>query len=267
VTELVIRGTLRTTILSDWRTFCKEFDIPEADYREAFGGKPRSMHSLFQNDVDDLDYQSQDERFSRLSHDIAKQRGIAAATWYYQERLANFGIIDQLRSHFGLLRTGVFARFQDYYRWSRWDKVLFLASVPRLDEWSMSPALVSNNAESDKSMARWKRVMFSPFLAVAKYIKHSINLITGSKKGEEKVLNLTETDADSTPLTRFLQSFREVISFQSVFKSIGVAVGAGNYIVIPFRILDGIIDWFAHVYQLAFPFILALFLYFDIACY
>ena len=79
-------------------------------------------------------------------------------------------------------------------------------------------------------------------------------------------LNFQEVVKPSV-LIRFRNDLIDILLFQSVFRSLGVAFSRGEYGVIIFRLIDGILDWFSYFYQVLFPFILLFFFCLVVECY
>jgi len=276
-TELVFRATLRLDFLMSWRVFCKQFDIPEDVYREAFGGKPKSLKDYHQGrkDLTNPALMSQKMRYYSTAAHIAKKLRNKLALWNFEERVECFGIIDKLLAHFQMLDVGMFSRFRDYCVWSRWNRVLYLGAVPSKNEgkWNQTLTLATNRIDPFKDDALSRNTSHGAVVDVlgrgagglGRFLKKSVATVSGNV-ASDRILNYEE-DTEQTALVRFIHDLMDILLFQGVLRSIGVAINRKEYGAIVFRLVDGVFDWFSYQYQVMFPFILLFFFYLVIQCY
>lgn len=278
--ELVLRIVLRLDKLMDWKKFCAEFDISEAEYTEAFGGKPLSLKSYYQGrkDAHDKKYMSQKDRYYVTAAAMARKMKNKDAVWNFQEETVAVGFFDMLLQGLGLLDTGVFSRYKSYSVWSRWNKILFLATVPQKNAgawYGDCMSLASNHEGVAIADEQGTRNTSKSNMAVQAAAKSAMNVVDAFKKkadmlqgknSEFTYLNFN-SDAELSPLMRFREQSLDILFFEGVAKSIGIAVSRGEYLVVPFRFVDGMVDYVAYLYQLCFPFVLVFFMVILVLCY
>lgn len=275
--ELVLRDVIDLGALSHWKSFCKQFNISREDYISAFEGRPLSLKSRKQGNMDERDpnYVSKEARYRNQAGRIATTVDNSLAVWAFVEPVVSFGIVDRILVAIGLKQTGVFQRYRDYYVWSRWEKVLFLSPVPRSpDERCSSKMLASNRKlavhdgdgdqiEDDTSgyASGTKRRCCS--MEASKSCVRS--LIFGKHK-KETFLNFYD-DAEMSPLRKFLKNMIDILMFGEMYKSVYAAIRTRNLQEIPFRVIDGFIEWVNYTLQVTFPLTLIFFYYLVVACY
>lgn len=302
--ELVLRDVLNLEALSNWRTFCKCFDIRKEDYIEAFDGRPKSLKSRKQGTLDEhaLEYMNKEARYYYRAGQIATNLRNNLAIWTFIEPIVSFGIVDSILVSIGLKKTGVFHRYRDYYVWSRWEKVLFLPLVPSSsNERCQSRLLLSNRKslslriissggagggaggngdntssemmigeEEDTSGGTSSRPFHSDkqrFLfpcSLSGLIQRIRNLL--GWEARESYLNF-DPDVEETLLKRFIHDMIGILLFGNLYKSVEASIKQRTFQEIPFRIMDGMIEWVNYVLQASFPLTLIFFYYLVFACY
>jgi len=210
----------------------------------------------------------------------------------YKEGVDNFGIVDKILIGLGLEHRGIFNRYNDYAVWSRWQRVLFLPRVPTYDSgldkysdsnWNQTNQLASNfrgkkqgrlgrthgsQGAKGGALRRWclaiKHNIGACFSALS-----SVQMPWRTRQGHPPAkiyLNFSQKSSQS-PTRRFLGELLSILMFTSVYRSIRVAIDRGQYHIIPFRLIDGLLDWLSYMYQIVFPFAILFFFYLAFFCY
>ena len=196
------------------------------------------------------------------------------ATWYFVEETVSFGMFDRFYVWLGLKDTGIFNRYRDYYVWSRWEKVLFLAPVPTADVRCRSKLLASNiidemideeerTEQSERASSYRSRITTNT--TTKSWIGRKFRELL-MKEEKKEFLNF-DSSAELTPLRRFLKDLVGILLFGEMYKSLRAAIKTQNVFEIPFRIVDGFIEWGNYFIQISFPIVLIGFYYLVFACY
>jgi hypothetical protein len=264
VVELLIMDVLDIDALRNWRAFCSRFDISKRDYIAAFNNKPKSIYGPRQarRDDDDPNYLDQETRYRRQAGQIARQLQNRAAMWQFIESTTNFGLVDSLLAEVGLKSTGIFQRYKNYCCWSRWEKVLFLPSCPASPSERCESKLLASNCldEGEDTTTRASRRE-----GCCQRFTSSIRSCLGLS--ERKQFINFDHDAEQTPLQRFLRDLVGILLFGNLYKSLHAAIKTRNYIEIPFRLIDGVIEWVNYTIQVTFPISLLGFYFLVFKCY
>ena len=93
-----------------------------------------------------------------------------------------------------------------------------------------------------------------------------LRLLIGAQKDADSWINYYE-NSDDTVFERFWDEIQLTIFFGDLIKSITVAVGRRQFLSIPLRIVDALLQWFAYVYLLLYPFVLVAAFGIIIQCY
>lgn len=282
--ELVFRIVLDLDALTNWRVFCANFDISHETYRDALDGKTRSLKAYRQGrrDARDPHYMSKKDRYYARAAKIAHKLRNAYAEWYFKEDVVLFGMFDNIFFKLGVLDTGVFSRFRSFCVWSRWSKLLFVANVPSKNDgkWYNDCKLLASNflpKNHELDEVRSKETSASGIVGNVENVaaQSAMNILAGLKKkanalqGKSEgltILNFSD-EAELTPWQRFRDQSIDIFLFEGVVRSIGVAVRRREWYVIPFRFVDGMIDWFAFMYQICYPFVIIFFTVLLFLCY
>lgn len=119
---------------------------------------------------------------------------------------------------------GVFYRLQDFQTWSRWRKVLFLASIPKVEE------LFEKNKYGDD--------------IVKKELERR-------SKDDQPIANF-QKDIQN-PLRAFQKKRITVLEFRKLRENFRFALYLGKYDRAILSIFDGIMEWIAYIVQVGFP--------------
>jgi len=244
--------------------------------------------------IRDLNLMGKEGRFTAMSASYAVHSNNKAAIWQFKEVCEQFGVVDRILVALGLIDYGIYNRFHDYTVWNRWTKILFTCATPVKGEYNSSMLLASNRAHALEITKRRKEqeakapkgpketasvstrglsAIASSVTVVGKSMK-SIGLAEGAKewitlvrggKVDTGFLNFDKEDFDLTPIQRFMELLKDKVLLKGLAKGVGIAVRRGEYHEIPFRVLDGLIEWFSTVYQLSFGFVIAFFAYLVLA--
>jgi len=257
--ELVFRDVLDLEALRHWKSFCRQFDIPREAYSNAFGGSPKSLCSRDQGfkDQNDPSFLNKETRLQRAAAQVAVRLNNKLATWNYVEATASFGALDALLVGLGVKHTGIFHRYLDYYCWSRWEKVLFLPSVPRDARTRCESRLLTSNAIKDDDN-NGDETRGSCLTKGCRRCKRRTRPQTFLNFDENSDLSLTQ---------RFINDLLGILLFANLSKSLKAALKTRNYQEVPFRIVDGVIEWINYLLQVSFPITLCAFYYLVFKCY
>jgi hypothetical protein len=250
------------------RSMSKYMNVSLCDYRQ--GRKDSTNPNLM----------SKKGRYQHQAAKVARETKNKLAIWNFVEEVHQFGVIDQLAVMVRFMDTGMFMRYSSYYTWSRWGRVLYLCPTPKIDEWNKSRILACNRLPAPETVkskgshsTRTMQAMVSvgdglvgQTTSVRKFFKSQVDLLRGGVRSDD-FLNFDNEDFDATPMERFADLIVNKLLFKGVAKSVGTAIRRGDYYEIPFRLVDGLIDWFSYLYQLSFTFIIFFFMYLVLACY
>jgi hypothetical protein len=261
--EMVIRATLRLEWLEIPRAFCAELDFPEDAYEEALGGN--KMQSLWDldtayHDKSNPEFMSPKDRLWYQAGEYAINTGNKAAIAQFTERLEHFGMMDRVLQSLGILNVGIFQRYPGFACWSHWEKILYLAPCPLPGEKYNSDILASNRddklSDNNSLSASQSRTTSRKFSLMKR----------GLGPSKSPYINFSLT-TDYSGLTRFILDILYTVLLQAMIFAVKVACRRKMFISAIFRLLDGIFEVFAYVYQVCFPFVLILFGYLVVECY
>jgi hypothetical protein len=262
--EARIRATLDFHALSSPRIFCRAYDIDVEDYKAAFSGEMRPLKSasIAAKDAADERFMTETDVIWRWAGDIARKKSLANADWQFSGYLIHFGVFDQLLINLGLSDRGLFRRFIEYRTWSTWDEVLFLSAIPlRGVVETCVTTLKSTNEEM--AVMGLRQDSFDP----EKLAIELTSTVPIHAPLNEEYLNFNPEFHALTPTERFAWGVIQTLLFQSMWDSVRVAWEKNAFGAIPFRILDGLIEWLSHLIQVSFPLMLAGFAILILACY
>jgi hypothetical protein len=265
IVELLFRDVLDLDALRSWKAFCTKFDVPKQEYIEAFDGKPKCIFSRKQAKIDNCDpsYLDKDTRYRRQAGEIAIQCKNDGAVWQFVETTTSFGVVDSLLVSLGIKRTGIFQRYQDYCCWSRWERILFLPQCPTTPEDRCQSKLLASNC-FDMSEGSTTRTS-SRELTMIQKLYSPIRSCFGWDD-QKKFLNF-EGDEEQTLIKRFIKDIIGILLLGNMYKSLHAAFKTRNYIEVPFRFVDGVIEWFNYTIQVTFPLTLIGFYFLVFHCY
>jgi len=145
--ELTIRSTLRLHYVSDWRSFCKAFEVEEDAYQKALFGfsslslKDRAVATEDMGNPDNA-VDNEDVWWLQLAA-LAVETRNARALAFFEGLPATFERVSlrkiaraalnwfSPRSHGVVGPDIIFGRYSKYYTWSKWEKVMFLPPPQR----------------------------------------------------------------------------------------------------------------------------------------
>jgi len=96
--------------------------------------------------------------------------------------------------------------------------------------------------------------------------KRRLRMLVGAQKDSDGFINYY-ANSDQSTLERFVDEIQLTLFFGDVIKSLTTALSRGQYISLPFRVVDGFIQWFSYIYIICYPFMLFVALGFIIGCY
>jgi hypothetical protein len=285
--ECRLRATLDLHTLANPRAFCRAYNIHPDCYRSCFDGKMISLRNgrIAMEDALDESFMSEIDVVWHWASTIAKEKNLQNAIWQFSPNLVNFGVVDSLLIRLGWSTHGVFRRFPEYRTWSLWEKVLFLSPVPNKHS-SFPQSLPSNE------IARRISMNFVPL----KSTQEDLQQLTdsgrwspsdgGDKEKQDRKIGYFDPESFAkqemnkveylnfdpnyhiySPFERFIFHVFETLRFESLIQSVSVAYEHGKYSSIPFRIFDGLIEWFSYLIQVLFPLMLAGMGAMILACY
>ncbi|GMH71297.1 hypothetical protein TrLO_g1922 [Triparma laevis f. longispina] len=235
--ELIIQKTLYLNMLKDYKRFAKWIGEDEGTVMAACGGKGECLYNRERalEDQENTEYMNGTEAWDWRCAEAAKKLGRRFAVEEYDKPFAYFGWENKLYEIVtGKHDTAIFNKLENYRVWSRWENVLFMATIPEKGTWQ--------GKEADKANKEVKSTLEHPFR------NHAII-------------------AGTSPLRLFLAEVVQVVTFIYFFKCVRQCYKNKNYSAMIFRIFDGFANWFCYVYQLFFPFFIIWALFYMPSCY
>ena len=258
VLEVLLCGELLLEPFYTNQTLCDTYDIDEAVYDEVVGG-PIKDRKVATQDAKDPHFMSPKDKLWIASARVAKELHRDEAMKQFEEVREYFGIFDRLlKPRLG----GIFARYVDYYTWSRWDKVLFLPRVPKIGETSTFKGLASIAPSAPVHRQ----------FSIAKAISTARNALTDEKDeeedhGDERLFMNFNPDSHKPSMYRFFLSVIDVFKCRTLKQSVGTAYRRRKYHQIPFRLFDGMFEYFSFSFIcFVFPSALLLYAYLIFGC-
>jgi len=251
--ELVFRSVLDNAALSSSKLLCHKFDIDEQVFRDAVKGDGfdwrTGVHSaeLANEDSASLRFQDPKQKVWTVGERYALQTKNQMATWVFKERNVHFDVLFSWLSFIGLGGTAIFRRYQHYQTWSRWEKILFLSPCSKV-----RPAGQDSYEVLESYVPR----------SLASYQDET----AATKSGKKSYLNDSWT-TDYDVMTRFVLDIVYTLTLRNYYRSVRMAIKRGFLPAIAFRIVDGIVEVFAYLYQILFPFTLVGFMILLFSCY
>lgn len=226
VIEMVLRSELLLEPLDFSDLLCETYDIDKEDYKREVGGEIQDAALAIMDDANPI-YLSPKDRFWDACGKVAVEEKNDEAMWQFTESAAYFGVFD---AYFEPRHGGVFKRYDHYFTWSRWEKVLFMCGVPEIGKSSTFIGIASN------------------------------------RNSKELFMNENPTSQRAAWI-RFLIAILEVLMCKSMVQSVTTVYRREKYHHIPFRFLDGVFEWFAFFFvTLIFPGCLLFYLYLIFGC-
>lgn len=217
---MVIQATLQLQILESVERTCKEYDIDPEVYKQALRDNygPLKDKKLAKLDDNNPEYMSKKERLWHMLAEYAEAKGIPEAADQFRKKLELFGIIERIMFTLKIVDNAQFHRFAAFRTWSRWEKILYLAPIPVADADSIS-AQASNGSrmalmDLDEAFDHVERSDFEEFIRAI---------------------------------------FRVFFLFEFV-DMIKLSIRVESYFELPWRVFDGILQYFSYTVQIIFPF-------------
>jgi hypothetical protein len=230
--EVVIRKSLHLSWLKSAKIFSKEFGITEEALLDACDGDVNLFKNLkvAQKDVVDRTYMTQDEIVYQQCIEAARRTNNKAALQELEKPAVYFGIFDKMFSTLFASKTrGMFEKFSAYRTWSRWEKVLFMAPLPDLED-----LLVLDR--------RGQSTVQDKFITVVPTVT-------------EPFANFNPKEFATTPIQLFVNHVLDVITFRFMWRGLTQSWEDEKYASFAFRIFDGFLEWMTYMTQLLFPLI------------
>mmetsp|Transcript_12718 Transcript_12718/g.29561 ORF Transcript_12718/g.29561 Transcript_12718/m.29561 type:complete len:377 (+) Transcript_12718:402-1532(+) len=232
--ELVLQDVLLRRALANATLFAEEFDVSVEAIKEACDGDPHVLRNphVASRDQNDTDFMHNDEVVKHLCRQVALDMKNKEAIIEYEKPRIYFG---RLMKHYKYLlghRTGggIFDRTSAYRTWSRWEKVLFLAKVPDLDE-TLYTDPVTGQVKIVKELEEITSTPDKPFANLTR---------------DSTIVGNIEWDV-------FLNYYLKVLSFRMMAQMLWRALEERKFALFVFRFFDGILQWSAFVLQVVFP--------------
>lgn len=222
VCELIIQKCLDLNVLKNPQAFAHHYHVDKDKVVAACGGNGQGLFNrrLALEDQEDVKYMNGQEAMDHRCASTAKRLGKTFAIEEYEKKNSYFGFEGKIMEFFtGRTTLGIFNKLEDYRVWSRWEKVLFMAEVPKGKPWE--------NEEENKKVVS---TLHEPF--------KNHNVIAGSNSSKAFLLQILET----------------LILYQT-YKNVKRCWRNKNYFAAASRVFFGVFDWFAVAFQLAFPFV------------
>jgi len=263
--ELTIRSTLRMHLLEDYREFCRVFEIDENDYQNAlsdFRNLSLVDEQIAHRDAHDVEYaiDEEDSWWIQLT-ELASETGNNRAFDFFKGKNTSFSSVN-FRSIYRKIRRlivseredlpgpdVIFGRFYASYCWSKWERVMFLPSLPG-----------SRKLKGKRSSYKVSSVLHRPVLHDA-----GVRAMMDDDGDDAAITADVEPDESQTTFMgrlrsvlndrvyRTLQEISVVLSFQSFVVSIYNSVKRKERFGVLFSILYGVIEWLAYVRQTSWP--------------
>lgn len=238
--EVAMQSFLRFRYLTSARLFADKFKITEEEILLACDDDPSLLYddALSRNDRKDIANKDDSELFEHFcmekSHKDSLNKEVRneftkMSTVFGKLEQKLFIFIDKLTSFLGFNpfeELCVFNRHIGFRTWSRWEKILYLAKVPKLDD------LFELNCDDipiiKKIFEKVKHTKKKPFF----------NFSTESRIDIQQSLKIRQF---------------EVLSFQALRNNLRKALYERDYDRFIFWCINGIFEWLAYVVQFAFP--------------
>jgi hypothetical protein len=171
-----------------------------------------------------------DEKVYQQCIEAARRTNNKAALQELEKTAVYFGIFDKMFSTVFVTKTrGMFEKFSAYRTWSRWEKVLFMAPLPDLED-----LLVLNRRGQSAVQEK---------------------LITAVPTVFEPFANFNPKECATTPNQLFANHVLDVITFRFMWRGLTQSWEDEKYASFAFRILDGFWKWMTYMTQLLFPYV------------
>lgn len=262
--ECRIRAALDLNALKNPLRFCATYDIDPSDYKAVFNGYMPSLRSkrVSEADAANPDYMSETDVIWKMASEVAQSKGLGNAMWQFSQHLSGFSVFE----HFlvkASWSTPIFGRFRSYRTWSLWEEVLFLPPVPSKGNLASYPGVLASTYEERRLHSPQGRE--SVIAELHEMDEKPFGLQVRGNNSE--YLNFSPEYNLYTPSERFYWHVLDTLRLVELWRSMVVAANKRNYWEIPFRLLDGAIEWLSHIIQLLFPLTLLGFMVLNILCY
>jgi hypothetical protein len=250
ILELVFCVELRL----EWLLLPEQF-IPNLgcdDYMEKVGG-PLYDAKISEVDRENPIYMTIEDKIWHGAMIYSKTSGKKEALWQYKEDVVVFGWFDYIARRLGILHTGIFNRYNNYCVWSRWDKVLFLATVPKIGKMEMENGRMICTEVSD-----WKELPSNKNKAAQAAADSNSNSASASggkiKAISNSMLKMASTPSAKVPLLnydpasswssakRFAREYSRLLRFKLGMDAIKCVYRRKQYHYLLFRVPDAILE-------------------------
>jgi len=176
--QVVTARIIRFRSLGSPEAFSTTYGIPLQTVIEACDEDENVFKNreVANSDANDVNLVTKEERVLHLFRDIAKEIGNKNALDEYRKPTKYFGVLGSFLGTLGLI-TPIFMKYTCYCTWSRWQKVLYLAPVPDLnnllngddlDDIVPSRAQPFANYYPSEDGVSWKKLFVRHTIAVLK---------------------------------------------------------------------------------------------------
>jgi hypothetical protein len=267
--ECQIRANLDLESLSSPKKFCAEFGISLNDYMAAFDGRIPKIRDRAQaeKDSNDDNYMTETDLVWSMAGKIGQEKHMPNVLWQFASHTVAFGWFDNVLIHLGLTKRGIFQRFRDYRTWSVWEKLLYLPPVP--NQTFKARGMVSlfsvredMNISSSKDLLN-KLARHDSWTALRDQLLEPANQMFA----DTGYLNFHPFWMGLTAHQRFILDIIRTLCFITMSQSLYLGFKRGMYWSLPFRFLDGMLEWFSYIVQVSFPFALVAVAVLNILCY
>jgi len=260
--EILLRGELLLEPLDTNEVICETYDIDEEVYDREVGGPINDIKQALK-DIEDPRYMNPKDKLWKASADVARELGRDDALQQFVEQRSFFGVMDQIfKPKYG----GIFARYYNYYSWSRWDKVLFLPRAPKIGEISEFHGLNSLPQNIKRRKSFIARAMSVSKLMEKGRVEDDATSSMTTMQHRARYMNF-DPDSVKSVAFRFVRSIVEVLNCDSMKQSLTTAFRRRYYHQVPCRFFDGVIEWFSFAFVcFVFPTALMLYLYLIFGC-
>lgn len=228
--EVIMSSTVRLRWISSATLFEHNYGIPEDSITNVCNGDKTLLlnHRVAKEDASKTDCLTKQERILQLFSEVSEETNNPNAMDEYKKPNIYFGVFETAMGRFGYANP-VFTNFKSYRTWSRWNKVLFLAPVPDLDD-------LFETDESGNTALR-----------------HSLGTIVHTK--DEPFANFYPDEDGVSKKSLLFRHMRGVLKMDLI-RGLGNSVRRGqNYVCfrVIFHLMDTLLQLCAYLFQIILP--------------
>uniref|UniRef100_A0A7S2NW82 Uncharacterized protein n=1 Tax=Leptocylindrus danicus TaxID=163516 RepID=A0A7S2NW82_9STRA len=236
VMEVALQGQVNITALACSKEFARLFDVAQRIVLEACENDSWLLNSVSQSNVDSENIKYMDK--SELHDYFVTKKLKENSLWNHEfiKQPVDFGSfgksLDSLHNIFsGQHRSTIFDRYRSFRTWSRWNKVLFIAEIPKVDELFEKDA----NGNQIIQMELERR-----------------------KATEEEPFRNFDRDVGTLDFDEFVKKRKaDVLSGRALRRNLIQVLRKGKYPSVLLQsftcCIDGAFQWLAYFLQLSFP--------------